>query len=237
MIVNQGQKPGTEFEERLLSRLQGVVAERGAAAEAEAVVVEAPRRRAPRLALGGAVAAAAVTAGLIVSAGGDNAPAAYAVESQADGGVNIEIYELSDSAGLEGALAKAGIPAQVNYLPAGMVCREPHFTPSKTIASPEGTGKFFRSFGMGGPNPISITVGDGFEEPHQGELADGERSNIHFDPSEFGADETLVLSGFPAPYHGDPTGGSVVQVQIAEGEVGPCEPVQDENELNLLTEP
>jgi hypothetical protein len=235
--VNQHQKP-TDFEERLLTRLQAVAAERGAAAaEAEAAWVQPPRRRAPRLALGAAVAAAAVTAGLIVSAGGDNAPAAYAVESQADGGVNIEIYELSDSGGLEGALAEAGIPAQVNYLPAGMVCREPHFTPSKTIASPEGTGKFFRSFGMGGPNPITITIGDGFEEPHQGELTEGERSNIHFDPSEFGPDETLILSGFPAPYHGDPTGGSVVQVQIAEGEVGPCDPVEDELGLNLLTEP
>jgi hypothetical protein len=235
--VNQQQKP-TDFEERLLTRLQGAVAEHGAAAaEAEAAWVQSPRRRAPRLALGGAVAAAAVTAGLIVSAGGDNAPAAYAVESQADGGVNIEIFELSDAGGLEGALDEAGIPAQVNYLPAGMVCREPHFTPSKTITSPEGTGRFSRSFGMGGPNPITITIGDGFEEPHQGELTERERSNIHFDPGEFGPDETLILSGFPAPYHGDPTGGSVVQVQIAEGDVGACEPVPDELGLNLLTEP
>lgn len=99
------------------------------------------------------------------------------------------------------------------------------------------TGSAPSSCGGSAPTPTCSRRSIGFEEPHQGELTEGERSNIHFDPSEFGPDETLILSGLPAPYHGDPAGGSVVQVQIAEGEVGPCDPVEDELGLNLLTEP
>jgi hypothetical protein len=232
--VNHRQKPSTEFEERLLSRLQGVVAERGAAAETQAVQPAPSRRRAPRMALGGAVAAAAVTAGLIVSAGGDNAPAAYAVESQPDGGVDIVIQNLSDPTGLEGALESAGIPSQVNYLPAGMTCREPHFQPSAVpTTSPDGSVEPFRNFDMGGKGPVMIAIGDS-----EGDLtADQAANTIYFDPADFRSDQTLVLTGSPAPYGGDSTGGSVVQVRVAEGEVGPCVPVEDEVERGLLTEP
>lgn len=229
------QQTPTDFEDRLLSRLQATVAERGAAeAEAEAARVQPTRRRAPRLALGGAVAAAAVTAGLIVSAGGDNAPAAYAVEPQADGGVDIVIQNLSDPTGLEGALESAGIPAQVNYLQAGMTCREPHFQPS-TVAttSPNGGVAPFRSFDMGGQGPVMIAIGD-----KEGDLtADQLANTIYFDPVDFASDQTLILTGSPAPYGGDPTGGSVVQVRVAEGDVGPCDPVPDRLELDRLTEP
>jgi hypothetical protein len=234
MTVNH-QTP-TVFEERLLSRLQATVTERGAAeAEAEAARVQPARRRAPRLALGGAVAAAAVTAGLIVSAGGDSTSAAYAVEPQDGGGVNIEIYSLSDPTGLEGALESAGIPSQVNYLQAGMTCREPHFQPS-TVAttSPNGGVEPFRSFDMGGQGPMTIGIGD----LHPGDVPANQPANtVYFDPADFSSDQTLILTGSPAPYGGDPTGGSVVQVRVAEGEVGPCEPVPDRLELDRLTEP
>lgn len=230
--MNQHQKP-TDFEERLLTRLQGVVAERGAAAaEAETALANRPSRsRAPRLAMGGAVAAAAVTAGLIVSAGGDNAPAAYAVEPQADGGVNIAVYNLSDPNGLEGALEEAGIPSQVNYLGAGMTCREPHFQPSAVAtASLDGEVEPFRGFDMGGRGTMTFVIG--------GEsIADQAANTVYLDPADFSPDQSLVLTGSPAPYGGDPTGGSVAQVRVAEGEVGPCVPVEDEVERGLLTEP
>jgi hypothetical protein len=234
MTVNQ-QTP-TDFEERLLSRLQATVAERGAAeAEAEAARVQPVRRRAPRLALGGAVAAAAVTAGLIVSAGGDNAPAAYAIEPQDGGGVDIEVYNLSDPTGLEGALEEAGIPSQVNYLPAGMTCREPHFQPSTTTTpQPDGGLAPFRIIDMGGAGTMTIGIGD----LQPGEVPANQPANtIYFDPANFASDQTLILTGSPAPYGGDPTGGSVAQVRVAEGEVGPCEPVPDQVERGLLTEP
>ena len=66
------------------------------------------RRRGPRLALGAAMALAAVAVALIVSAGGDNTSAAFAVEPQAGGGVTIRIYSLEDASGLEQALEEAG---------------------------------------------------------------------------------------------------------------------------------
>lgn len=232
--MSQHQKP-TDFEERLLTRLQGVIAERSAeAAEAEAALADRPpRSRVPRLAMGGAVAAAAVTAGLIVSAGGDNAPAAYAVESQPGGGVSIEIYSLSEADGLETALAEAGVPSQVNYLPAGMTCREPHFETAE-----DGT-RLRGGFDIAGPEPLKISIGDPerasqvfhewSEEWHSGEITDDEYysriGNIYLNPAEFDSDKTLVLTGSPSPYDGDPTGGSTAEVRVAEGEVGPCEPV------------
>lgn len=228
------QQTPTDFEERLLSRLQAAVAERGAD-EAESGRVRALRRRAPRLALGGAVAAAAVTAGLIVSGGGDRTSVAYAVEPQDGGGVNIEIYSLSDPSGLEGVLEEAGIPSQVNYLPAGMTCREPHFQPS-TVTTPQPNGGLapFGIIDMGGPGPTTIGIGN----LQPGEATANQPANtIYFDPADFGSDQTLILTGSPAPYGGDPTGGSVAQVRIAEGEVGPCEPVPDRLELDRLTEP
>ncbi len=35
----------------------------------------------------------------------------------------------------------------------------------------------------------------------------------------------MVLSGTPVPYGGDPEGGSIAKFGVAEGPVGPCEPV------------
>ncbi len=112
--MSQEQKPNPDFEQRLLARLKAVVAERGTAAaatEAAEAQVASPswRRRGPRLALGAATALAAVAVALIVSAGGDNPPAAFAVEPQEGGGVTIKVYSLNDASGLEQALEEAGI--------------------------------------------------------------------------------------------------------------------------------
>lgn len=116
--MNEQQRRNTDFEERLLAQLQAVVAERGAtevSSEAAAAEPVTPAwRRGPRLALGG----------------GDNAPAAFAVEPQEGGGVAITIHSLSEPEGVEQALEEAGVPSQVTYLAAGMACREPHYQPS-----------------------------------------------------------------------------------------------------------
>jgi hypothetical protein len=192
------------------------------------------RRRGPRLALGAATALAAIAVTLIIGAGGANTPAAFAVEPQEGGGVTIKIYSLEDASGLEAALEEAGIRSQVTWLPAEMVCREPHFTPS--IVHLPGGGAI-GGMTMGGPGVGGMTIGIGstqrwresFGKYRRGEISQDEMRNsvpnLNLDPAAFRPDQSLVLSGAPAPYDGDPEGGSVAKLGIAEGPVEPCEPV------------
>ncbi len=235
--MTQGQKPKPDFEQRLLTRLKAVVAERGAAAaagEAAEAQVASPswRRHGPRLALGAATALVAVAVALIVGAGGDNPPAAFAVEAQEGGGVTIKIYSLSDASGLERALAQAGIPSQVTWLTAGMACREPHYKPSIVHLPGGGT---LGSATLGGPGPMTFAVGstqrwrESFGKYRRGEISGDEyensMANLNLDPQAFRPDQSVVLSGSPAPYDGDPEGGSIAKVGIARGPVGPCQAV------------
>jgi hypothetical protein len=188
------------------------------------------RRRGPRLALG---AAAMLTAAAVLAfnSGGNTTPKAFAVEPQDGGGVRIKIYSLEDAAGLERALQNAGIRSQVTWLPAGMSCREPHFTTS--IVKLPGGGSF-GGFDMGGPETMTISVGSmekwraRFAEHRRGEISDEDYydslANINLDPTAFRPDQSVVLSGSPAPYDGDPEGGSEAHLRIAEGPVEPCEP-------------
>jgi hypothetical protein len=237
--VSQERKPNPDFEQRLLAELKAVVAERGAAAaatEAAAVRAATPawRRRGPRLAFGCGLVLAAVATALIVSAGGDNPSKAFAVEPQEGGGVTIEVYRLEDASGLEQALEGAGIQAQVTWLPAGMTCREPHYTPS--IVHLPGGGSL-GGMTMGGPGVGGMTIGVGstqrlresFGKLRRSEIPDDEIPNLNLDPKAFRPDQSVVLSGAPAPYGGDPEGGSVATMGIAEGPVEPCEPVTTPN--------
>ncbi len=231
------QTPGGGFEERLLAELKAVVADRAAAAartEAEDRTAAKPawRRLGPRLALGAGIALAAVAAALVVSAGGDNPSKAFAVVPREAGGVTIEIYSLEEAAGLEQALADAGIPSQVSWLPAGTVCREPHYTHSEVKTALGG-----KIGGVGGSGPEAWTIGVMTTEQYRNQrqkYARGEISaeefhnstgNITLDPAEFRPDQSVVLSGTPVPYNGDPEGGSIETLGIAEGPVEPCEPV------------
>jgi hypothetical protein len=231
------QKPRPDFEQRLLARLKAVVAERGAAAAAaEAAEAKAAtsswRRRAPRLALGAGLALAAIAIALIVSAGGDNTSKAFAVEPQVGGGVTIKVYALEDASGLEEALEEAGIQAQVTWLPAGKVCREPHYKP--TIVHLPGGG-IVGGMTMGGPGGITIGIGRTQRwHARMGEYRRGEVSaeelrnstpNVNLDPKAFKPDQSVVISGTPAPYDGDPEGGSITKMGVAEGKVEPCKPV------------
>ncbi len=184
------QKPRPDFEHRLLARLKAVVAERGAAATAaEAADAQDAtpswRRRAPRLALGVGVVLAAVAVALIVSAGGDNPSKAFAVKPQKGGGVTIKIYALEDASGLEQALEDAGIRAQVTWLPAGKVCREPHYKPS--VLHLPGGGSFGGGT-MGGPGGITIGIRsakasrESFRERMHGDISADEMANINSRP-------------------------------------------------------
>jgi hypothetical protein len=190
------------------------------------------RRRVPRLVLGAAFAAASLAAVLVFNAGGDNTSRAFAVEHQEGGGVTIKIYSLEDASGLEGALEEAGIPAQVTWLPAGTICREPHYK-SSTVHLPG--GGTIGGMTMGGPEPPTFAVGSSqswrerLGKYRRGEISAEEmRSsvpNLTLDPEAFRSSQSVVLSGAPAPYGGDPEGGSVTKLGIAEGPVEPCEPV------------
>ena len=186
------------------------------------------RRRGPRLALGAGVALAAVAVALIVSAGGDNPSKAFAVEPQKGGGVTIKVYSLEDAPGLEQALEDAGIQAQVTWLPAGKVCREPHYTPSRVHLPGGGS---FGGMSMGGPGGITIGIGstkawrESFGKHSRREISDDELANINLDPKAFHHDQSVVLSGTPVPYDGDPEGGSITKMGVAEGPVEPCKPV------------
>ena len=244
------QKPETDFARRLRAELKAIVAKRGAAqAASEATLPEAAwRRRGPRLALGGAIALAAVAAALIVSAGSDEGSTAFAVEPHDGGGITIKVNSPEDAAGLEAALAEAGIRSQITWLPAGMTCREPHFTPS--------TAKTAMSGGIGGiteagPSP-AMTIGvmtaaqyrEISQEYHRGEISSDEllnsTGNITIEPSSLRPDQSVVISGAPGPspdlsviingptgpYNVDPEGGYEAQFGIAEGPVEPCEAVK-----------
>jgi len=228
--VSPEQKPRPDFEQRLLARLKAVVAERGAtAAAAEAAEAQDAtpswHRRAPRLALGVGVVLAAVVVALIVSAGGDNPSKAFAVKPQKGGGVTIKVYALEDASGLEAALEDAGIRAQVTWLPAGKVCREPHYKPA--VLHLPGGGSFGGGT-MGGPGGITIGIRstkasrESFRQRMHGEISADEMANITLDPEAFRPDQSIVLSGTPVPYNGDPEGGSITKMAVAEGPVEPC---------------
>lgn len=187
------------------------------------------RRRGPRLAFGAGVALAAVAVALIVSAGGDNTSKAFAVEPQEGGGVKIKVYSLEDASGLEQALEEAGIRSQVTWLPAGKVCREPHYK-SSVVHLPGGGS--FGGMSMGGPGGITIGIGstkasrESLGKYRRGEISAEEMrnsiANINLDPKAFNPNQSVVLSGTPVPYGGDPEGGSITKMGVAEGPVEPC---------------
>lgn len=224
------------FEEKLLDELKTVVSQRSTEQEAAAEPAHhsPARRRAPRLAVGAAAVLAAAAAVLVFNSGSDNPSKAFAVEPQDGGGVTVSIYSPEDAAGLEGALAEAGIRSQVTWLPSGMICREPHFTPSTVKTALGGT---IGGMTVGGPAP-AMTIGvmsaeqyrQRWQEFQSGEISEDEyhstTPNISLDPAEFRPDQTVVISGYAGPYAGDPEGGFEAQFAIAEGPVEPCDPVK-----------
>jgi hypothetical protein len=230
--VKQNQDTESDFEQRLLDELKAVVAERGAkqatATPTEGATPTPAWRRAPRLALGAIAVLAAAAAVLVFNSGGANTPRAFAVEPQEGGGVTIKVYSLEDASGLERALKDAGIRSQVTWLPAGKVCREPHYTPSQVHLPGGGS---FGGMTMGGPGGITIGIGstkasrESFGKYRRGEISDDELANINLDPAAFRPDQSVVLSGTPTPYDGDPEGGSITKMGVAEGPVEPCKQV------------
>lgn len=238
--MKENREQGRNFEEKLLDELKGVVARQGAEQVASAeTATHSPiwRRRTPQLAGGAAAVFAAAAAVLVFNSGGGNTPRAFAVEQQDGGGVTIKVNSPEDSKGLEAALAEAGIRSQVTWLPAGMACREPRFTPSSVKTALGGT---IGGLTMGGPAPamtISVMGAEQYREQRQayqqGEISEDEfhesTGNITLDPAGFGPDQTVVISGSRGPYEGNPEGGYEARLAIAEGPVEPCDPVKVPN--------
>lgn len=192
---------------------RAAVADLDAAAAAKAQTA-APlwRRRGPRLALGGAVALTAVAAALVVSAGGDNTPSAYAVETRPGGGVKIEIFSLGEPEGVERALEEAGVASQVTYLDAGMTCREPHYQPSmamlRTLQDGQPQPQPWAGFDYeSNDGPLTIAIGDYRqrremdeeirEAVRRGDLSGGDWPSFVIDPTGLKPDQTLVMSSSP----------------------------------------
>ena len=231
--MKRKQGPDGNFEQRLLDELKAVVAERAAATES--ATATPAWRRAPRLALGAVAVIAVAVAALVFNSGGDNPPRAFAVEPQQGGGVTIEVFSLEDAAGLERALEQAGIPAQVNWLPAGVTCRDRRLTPSTVKTAMGGrTG----GFEMGGRGP-ALTIGimsrqqyrHQWREYMHGDLSPAQAResipSISLDPDSFRSGQSVVISGSPNPFAGDPEGGFQAQFQVVKGAVEPCKPVPE----------
>jgi hypothetical protein len=234
--MKESRNPELGYERRLLDELKAVVAARG---EAEGTASKGPavpgRGRAPRFLLTAAAMLLAAVAVLAFNSGGGNTPRAFAIEPQAGGGVTVRVFSLEDAAGLERALEHAGIRSQVTWLPAGMRCREPHYTPSVvklpgggTVGGIEMAGPEAMTFGVGSTRSWRKRVG----EHMRGEISDRrfERStpNLNLDPAAFRPDQSVVISGAPGPYDGDPEGGYEAKLAIAEGPVETCQPVESE---------
>nr|WP_055502200.1 hypothetical protein [Nonomuraea pusilla] len=189
------------FEERLIRAVMEEHARR--AEEGDTAVRTRGGRGVNRraLRLGAVVAgAAAVTAGFTVFGGG--VTTAYAVSERADGSVRVQINAFRDPGELEAELARAGIKAEIDYLPAGKGCR---------------------------PSRGEPAVADGQLKVGRGE--DGKGIAFDLGKGQVGPGETLVLAVSVDPA-GEDRPPVALSMQVVRGPVAPCEetplPLPDE---------
>lgn len=215
--MTQDQIPGDNFDERVLALLKTAVTERDAIEGTPATLKPAWRRRAPRLAVAGVAVAAIAAAVLVVNAGGGDTSAAFAVEARPEGIVSVEVNSLEDPKGLEEALEEIGVPASVNYLAAGMACKEPRFRPAASTGAP--LRLLYAAGSMRGEGP-----GEGPPFVVSGPLT------ISFNRDAIAPGQTLVITASAAD-DGEGFEGSRgffapgSRVELAEGTVAPCESV------------
>jgi hypothetical protein len=190
----------SNFEERLLVELRTIVA--------EAPVTRGRRRTVPRFALAGGLAAVlaltAVVGVVFLSAG---AQAAYAVSTNADGSVTVEIDSLSDAAGLQEKLRAVGVSAVVEYLPAGKACRQPWFTPASSAgemssSEVEQTAGGASRFTISGDRPAGTTLVITTQTGPAGERALG----IAFAQGDVPPCEVVDAPAGSGPFGGPPAG-------------------------------
>lgn len=185
------------FQDALLHELRQAVA--------AGVVEPGPAARRPhrRVLLAAAVVAALVGAGLALPALSGEQPA-YAVVRGANGRVEVRVERLDDAAGLERALATAGVRADVTYLRTGVGCAPGRY--ADAVAPIPGADFRYEV----GDNGYRLVLG----------------------PGAVGDDQTVVIEAGRVPATGDPDGdgisdlgGSWSAFGVAEGPVAPCRPV------------
>ena len=126
--------------------------------------------------------------------------------------MTIKIFSLTDDSGLEQALEEES--GSGDWLPAGMVCREPHFTPSLVHLPGGGT---IGGMTMGGPGgPMTIAIGstkrwrESFGKHGRGEISDDEFldsvANLNLDPAAFRPDQVWFSPEHPLPMPATPKG-------------------------------
>lgn len=190
------------FQDALLRELRQVVA----AGDVAPAATRAPRRRPTRRTLLAAAAVAALVGGALVlpTLGGEQP--AYAVVRGANGRVDVRVERLEDAAGLERALGRVGVRADVTYLPPDTECAPGRYT-----------------------DAVAPVADADFEF----EAGDGYGYRLGLGPGAVGDTQTVVIasSRLTPPTQGpDEDGvrtleGSWTSFGIAEGPVAPCRPV------------
>jgi hypothetical protein len=148
-----------------------------------------------RIALAATGIAALAAAAVVVDFG--ESPA-FAVERNDDGTVTVQIERFEDADGIEAAIERYGVNAEVDYLPWGKTCRQPRYTVAPTADQQAAT-------------PVADSSSDGVQ------------LSIVLRPGDFAADETLVI----VHSNLDTGAGEVASMLhlIAKGPVAVCEPV------------
>lgn len=181
------------FETALLTELRQHVAERNS---------RPARRSRTRLVVAGlGVAAAAVTAAVVVP--GLGVTTAYSVQEGNSGEITVSVERFEDASGLEQALRAHGIPADVTYVPDGGQCAAGRYD----VADRDLTGMLLSL----GTNEFKVTL-------PPGAVRDGETF-------------VIAASLVRLPATGDPDGDGIstlegsrvwVQADVATGPVAPC---------------
>ncbi|MDF5751832.1 hypothetical protein [Spongiactinospora sp. TRM90649] len=161
----------------------------------------APRPRRGQRTVFGLAAAVALAAGAVVVptflGDGSALPKSYAVTRTDDGKVIIQVRDFRDAAGLEQRLKALRVPAIVNGLPSGQMCREPRGKHVKDI--PPGL--------YGVPENIP---------------GETEGWQMRIDTTLFKPGQTFVWTISASDASGD---GSSTSTYLMEGPIAPCEPV------------
>jgi hypothetical protein len=239
------QDPLGRFEQRLLRELRRVVSENPRPATGERELATPPSRfgRGLRLSLAAGVAAAAAIA--VVSAlsiGGGGGSKAWAVSSNPDGTVTVQIKSLADADGLQRKLAEAGIRSLVQYVPAGKTCAGGELAPppgavTQTKGDPsapppagaQGQGYGFSSAGGKGADAGPVTQSSGTPGSGDAPLTSSSLTvrtspdgSVEFTISPAAnSDDTLVIRSQGAPA-GPSEGPGAVSVSQVQGQAQPC---------------
>jgi hypothetical protein len=207
----------SHFEECLLDELKALV-ERGEVPPSATAAPRPDRRRGRRIAYGlaASVATAAVLGVAASALTGETARAsAYTVVRQPDGSVRFAINEFRDPQGLEARLRQLGVNARIDYVPAGMKCRDGRFADYPVS---EDTLQAIVHW-LDGPTDRLMT---------DQEIAYYRRNWQEVRPELMPPGTTLVLTQTIWEDPRDPeVGGSVGTTHLAAGPVAPCQLVPD----------